>query len=258
MIINILNDNIASGICSAAHGLSWHIRAEKNILFDAGPGKIAFDNAKILGINPNDNDYIVLSHGHWDHGNGLKYLDGGTLISHPEIYRKRFKKSNNQSIGLDMSKDEIEAKFETKLTTNSVQLTETIWYLGEIDRKNTWDSGHEDFVLENGEPDIVPDDSGLVAKTNQGLVIISGCAHSGITNITLQAMEIFPDIKVHAVMGGFHLKPGDNRIEKTVEFFKELGVNQLYPSHCTAPEVICQLRNKLNVRFIRTGNVFKF
>lgn len=258
MIINILNDNIASGICSAAHGFSWYIQAEKNILFDAGPGKTAFANAETLGIDPNDNEFIILSHGHWDHGNGLKYLKGGTLIAHPEIYRKRLKKSNRQSIGLDMSKDIIENKFDVQLTTKPQQLTESIWFLGEINRENTWDSGYEDFILENGQPDTVPDDTGLVAKTNQGLVVISGCAHSGITNITLQAMRLFPNVRVHAVMGGFHLKPGDKRIQPIIEFFKTIDVNQLYPSHCTAPEVICQLKSQIDVRFVKTGNVFRF
>lgn len=258
MVINILNDNIASGICGAAHGLSWYIQAEKNILFDAGPGEMAFTNAQTLNIDPNDNEFVVLSHGHWDHGNGLKYLNGGILIAHPEIYRKRFKKSNGQSIGLDMTKEDIENKFDTQLTAKPRQLTESIWYLGEIDRVNNWDSGHEDFILEDKSPDTVPDDTGLVAKTNQGLVVISGCAHSGITNITLQAMGLFPDTRVHAVMGGFHLKPGDKRIEPTIDFFKKIGVDQLYPSHCTAPEVICELKNQLNVRFVRTGNAFRF
>jgi 7,8-dihydropterin-6-yl-methyl-4-(beta-D-ribofuranosyl)aminobenzene 5'-phosphate synthase len=256
--ISILNDNLASGICGAAHGMSWYIEAEKNILFDTGPSEIAFQNAAKLNIAPEDADFIVLSHGHWDHGNGLKNLHGGKLIAHPEIFRKRFKRSNGQSIGIDIPEDELHRKFDLTLTREPLQLTDSIWFLGEIPVKNAWDIGHSDFILNNGQIDTVPDDSGLVAKTNQGLVVISGCAHSGITNITLRAMELFPNTRVLAVMGGFHLKPGDSRIPQTIEFFKSIDVMQLYPSHCTAPEVICQMRSRLNAKFVRSGNVFKF
>ncbi|MFO7864158.1 MAG: MBL fold metallo-hydrolase [Salinivirgaceae bacterium] len=258
MKVHILNDNLASGICEAAHGLSWYIEAEKNILFDAGPSEIAFQNAAKLNINPQTADCIVLSHGHWDHGNGLKYLDKGKLYAHPEIFRKRFKRSNGQSIGIDIPENELRRKFDLTLTREPVQLTDSVWFLGEIPLINVWDSGHSDFILDNGVEDTVPDDTGLVVKTNQGLVVISGCAHSGITNITLRAMELFPNTRVLAVMGGFHLKPGDSRISRTIEFFKSIDVLQLYPSHCTAPEVICQMRNQLNAKFVRSGNVFKF
>jgi 7,8-dihydropterin-6-yl-methyl-4-(beta-D-ribofuranosyl)aminobenzene 5'-phosphate synthase len=256
MKITVLNDNMASGICSAAHGLSWMIEADKKILFDTGPSDIFLKNAQTLGMPMDDIDLIVLSHGHWDHANGLNFLNGGKLIAHPDIYRKRFNRSHG--IGIDLSQDEIEKKYEVTYSKEPLQLSESIYFLGEIDRIHDWDTGHEDFKLENGEHDTVPDDTGIVAITNQGLVIISGCAHSGITNITEQARRLFREKPVVAVMGGFHLKPGDKRIQPTIEYFKSLNLKHLYPSHCTAPEVIADMRQFLPVRFVRSGNVFRF
>ena len=258
MKITVLNANIASGICKAAHGLSWFVEAEKNILFDAGPSSIAFENAEKIGIDPNDADLIVLSHGHWDHGNGLEFMSGGKLIAHPEIHRKRYKESNGRSIGLDLPQKDIEDKFDVMYSKSHLQLFDGAWFLGEIHRINQWDSGHEDFILEDQSPDNVPDDTGIVLETQKGLVVISGCAHSGITNIVLKAMEIMPGKPVHAVMGGFHLKPGDPRLQRTIDFFKKLGIKKLYPSHCTAVEVISQMREVLPVKFVKSGNVFNF
>ncbi len=258
MKITILNDNIASGICNASHGLSWFIENEKKILFDAGPSEIAFKNAGKIGIEPAQADVFVLSHGHWDHGNGFKYLDKGTIVAHPEIHRKRFKKSNKLSIGLDMEQKEFEKRFDMHYSKSPLQLDGNIWFLGEIPRKNTWDSGHSDFMLENGKEDMLPDDTGLVADTKNGLVIISGCAHSGITNIIEHAMQLIPGRPVKAVMGGFHLKPGDKRIEPIIDFLKAKKVQQIFPSHCTDPSVICKLSNFLPLKWVKSGNVFHF
>ncbi|PLX15688.1 MAG: MBL fold metallo-hydrolase [Salinivirgaceae bacterium] len=256
MKITILNDNIASGICNAAHGLSWMIEADKKILFDTGPSDIIIKNAETLGMSLTDVFQIVLSHGHWDHANGLQYLNGGKLLAHPEIYRKRFNRSHG--IGIDISQEQIEKKYEVTYSKDPLKISNEIYFLGEIERVHDWDSGHEDFKLENGEDDSVPDDTGIVAHTNQGLVVISGCAHSGITNITEQARRLFPDKPVISVMGGFHLKPGDKRIQPTIEYFKSLNLKSLYPSHCTAPEVIAEMRESLPVKFVRSGNIFRF
>jgi 7,8-dihydropterin-6-yl-methyl-4-(beta-D-ribofuranosyl)aminobenzene 5'-phosphate synthase len=232
------------------------IESDKKILFDSGPSDIFLKNANILGIPIDDIDLIILSHGHWDHANGLQFLDSGKLLAHPEIYRKRFNRSH--SIGIDLSKEEIEKRFDVSYSSKPRQISKNVWFLGEINRIHTWDTGHEDFKLENGEQDTVPDDTGMVVLTNQGIVVISGCAHSGITNITEQAQRIFPDKPVIAVMGGFHLKPGDKRIEPIIDYFKSLNLKTLYPSHCTAPEVIAEMRKSLPVRFVKSGNIFRF
>lgn len=258
MKITILNDNIASGICDAAHGLSWILESDRKILFDAGPSEIAFQNASKIGIDVQQASLTVLSHGHWDHGNGLQYLNGGKLLAHPQIYRKRYKKSNQKSIGIDLTKSEIESKFDVCYSTSPEKISSNLWFLGEIPRKNKWDQGITDFITSDGTRDTVPDDTGLAAITSKGLIIISGCAHSGITNIVTKATKLFPDHPVFAIMGGFHLKPDDKRISEIIKFFKKFKVQQLYPSHCTAPEVICQLNNEFDVKFVKSGNVFKF
>ena len=200
----------------------------------------------------------MLSHGHWDHANGLKHLDSGNIVAHPEIFRKRYKLANKKSIGIDIPKSELENKFKFTLTKKPLELSDNLVFLGEIPRINNWDTAPDKYILEDGSTDLIPDDSALVAFTNTGMIIISGCAHSGITNIISYATKLFPNKKLESVIGGFHLKPNDARINKTIEFLKALNLKKIYPSHCTASEVIAIMYKQLPVGFVKSGNVFKF
>jgi metal-dependent hydrolase (beta-lactamase superfamily II) len=59
-------------------------------------------------------------------------------------------------------------------------------------------------------------------------------------------------------MGGFHLAKPDERVEKTIEFFDHEGITRLLPSHCTDPSVICRLSQFFEVKWVSSGNVFRF
>ena len=70
------------------HGLSLFIRAQENILFDVGPSDAFLYNAKLLGVDVGSVKWVVLSHGHWDHGDGLAYWPAHdlktNLLAHPQ------------------------------------------------------------------------------------------------------------------------------------------------------------------------------
>ena len=54
------------------HGLSLYIRHNnKKILFDSGPSNVLINNSNKLNINLKDIDYLIISHGHFDHGGGI-------------------------------------------------------------------------------------------------------------------------------------------------------------------------------------------
>ncbi|MBK5208013.1 MAG: MBL fold metallo-hydrolase [Flavobacteriaceae bacterium] len=109
MKITILTENCAGAGFLAEHGLSYLIEHEgETILFDTGHTDVFIKNAYTLGVDIQKVvDMVVLSHGHWDHGDGLQYIDNKTLIAHPEVFIKRFRKKDNSNIGLKLSKSEI-------------------------------------------------------------------------------------------------------------------------------------------------------
>ena len=90
--------------------------------------------------------------------------------------------------------------------------------------------------------DFVEDDSGLVFKTDKGLVVISGCAHSGICNIIEYAKKTTGINKVYAVIGGFHLKGEDDLTTKTIEYLKTIDIEYLSTSHCTEFQLLLNLQ----------------
>ena len=119
MKINILTENVAGGKFLAEHGLSYLIEIDnEQILFDAGHSEVFLKNARNLGIDIHKNvQKVVLSHGHWDHGDGLQYLQNKTLITHPASFAKRFHKNDKSPVGLSFSKEDAANKFtliETK------------------------------------------------------------------------------------------------------------------------------------------------
>jgi 7,8-dihydropterin-6-yl-methyl-4-(beta-D-ribofuranosyl)aminobenzene 5'-phosphate synthase len=88
------------------HGLSIHIEYDDlKILFDAGQSDLYQKNAKKLGIDLTKIDLVVLSHGHYDHGNGLKYLSQKILLCHPKVFSRRFREDGSY-VGLNLTKKE--------------------------------------------------------------------------------------------------------------------------------------------------------
>ncbi len=216
------------------HGLSFLIEVDQlKILFDTGASDLYIRNATKLGIDLEEVDRIVLSHGHWDHGNGLEHIAGKRLICHPGCFDKRFRKSGDVYLGLSLSREEAAEKFDLETFRQAIKLSDHLWFLGEVPRRNDFEAKSTKYILEDGTDDFILDDSGLAVITKKGLVIISGCAHSGICNMIDHARRITGIFKVAAVIGGFHLKANNRQTRKTIKYLEMLEVSRVLPSHCT-------------------------
>jgi 7,8-dihydropterin-6-yl-methyl-4-(beta-D-ribofuranosyl)aminobenzene 5'-phosphate synthase len=256
--ITILNDNAPGNTCASEHGLSYIVQADKTIIFDAGPSDIFLKNAQKLNLNIDNIDTLVLSHGHWDHGNGLKYISGKKLITHPDSFQKKYRKKDRSYIGLPLSEEAVRKKFDLILSKIPYNISEQIIFLGEIPRLNNFEAQTTGFVLENDDDDFVLDDSALVVKTKKGLVVVSGCAHSGICNIIEYARKVTQTKKVYGVIGGFHLKMNNLQTQKTIEYFKKLNIEKIYPSHCTALPALASFYQNFKINQVLSGNIIYF
>ena len=258
--ISILTDNTAGGHFLAEHGLSYLVEIDnEKILFDAGHSNVFLKNAERLNFDiENEVETIVLSHGHWDHGNGLQHLKNKTLITHPASFASRYRKADRTTVGLELSKYEIEKQFTLKESKTSLQLTENLVFLGEIPRNNDFENKTTSFEFADGSDDFIPDDSALAAIIDNELVIITGCSHSGICNICEHAKKVTGLNKIKAVIGGFHLKKQDKQTLKTIEYFKKNRIEKLFPSHCTALPALSLFYSTFKSEQVKTGMILRF
>lgn len=255
--ITVLNDNIAGRWCRAEHGLSFRIEADRTVLFDTSSSDLIAYNAKILNIDLQQIDTIVLSHGHDDHTGGLSIFEGQQLICHPDTFLKRTRKSNGTELGIKWSEDEIRSKFDLVLSRDPIQLSEQIYFLGEIPRLTEFESKQTAFQKADGTDDFVMDDSGLAIVTSKGLVVISGCAHSGICNMTAHAMKMTGIDKVHLVIGGFHLQNDDATTQLTIDWMESMQVEQVIPSHCTSFSAQAAISKSFSFIPVKSGNTIE-
>ncbi len=259
MKLVVLSEVKAMDGFGSEHGLSFLIEVDQEkVLFDTGASDLYLKNAQKLGIDPNRVDTIVLSHGHWDHGDGLQFTEGLPLVCHPGCFVTRFRKSGFGNIGLALSQQEIESRFELKTSAEPVRLTEHLWFLGEIPRVNDFEARSTRYVLEGGQEDFLTDDSGLVCITDRGLVVISGCAHSGICNMVEHARQLTGINRVEGVIGGFHLRAVNDQARKTIEYLKYTEVRRIYPSHCTMDPALSQFYDEFGFNEVLAGSTIDF
>ncbi len=262
--IVILNDTRNSHKDELEHddGFSAYLETPENsILFDAGPSDKFIRNAEKLGVDLEKVDTIVLSHGHFDHGDGLRYFDKKVkFVAHPNCTLKRWWKDDHSHYsGIQLSREDLEAKYDVIFTKEAYPINQNVFYLGEIPRK--YPVFLAKWVLENGENDEVLDDSGIVINTDNGIIVMAGCSHSGICNIVEQAKKITNCDKVRAVIGGFHLREINEETNAVIEYMKN-NVQEVILAHCTA-DCVCdkfveKLRAYIKVSVTEVGKEYCF
>ncbi len=194
------------------------------VLFDTGlDGPSLLGNMEVLGVAPESIEAIVLSHEHGDHTGGLQDLLATGI--HPQIY-----------IPAAMAGKVTQAQREQYTiieVSDPVEIVPGMFSTGEI-------SGS------------VPE-QGLVVKTTEGIVVITGCAHPGIVKMVERSSEIV-DGEIALVVGGFHLgNHNSGQIDSIIADFRSMGVKQVTPTHCTGEEQIAQIAEAYGEDYIPGG-----
>lgn len=244
--ITTLSENTAGPGMLAEWGLSVLVETdEQKVLLDTCAGISVPRNAPILGVDLSKIDRIVLSHGHYDHTGGLRDVLGTMgkrveIIAHPDMWAAKQLRIGEQYvyIGIPFSREELEglgASFT--LSREPVWISDDIVTTGEIPMVTEYEEIDPVlYVKENDEfvPDPLLDDRALIIKTDNGLVVILGCAHRGVINTLYHAREVTGVDLIHTVIGGTHLVSAtEERVLLTAAAFQELGVQRLGVSHCT-------------------------
>ncbi|MBP6978199.1 MAG: MBL fold metallo-hydrolase [Lentimicrobiaceae bacterium] len=259
MTISVLTDDHPGVITPAEHGLSYLVEfGGIRLLFDTGQSNLFLRNALTMGIDMTHIDTIVLSHGHFDHGNGLTFLTGGKLVCHPGCFVKRYRKADSSYIGLTSPEEEINNEFELLKTNAPYKIIETIFFLGEIPRLTDFESIKTPFELEGGIPDFVMDDSAVALLTGEGLFVVTGCGHAGIVNTLEYARKVTGESRIFGIIGGFHLKKVDRQTKETIRYLRKNGVQHVFPSHCTQPPALSVFSRTFKTNHTKTGDILKF
>ncbi len=238
----------------ATHGVSFLLEVKfqgytKRILSDVGPDeRVILHNMELFGISPESVDVITLSHAHYDHTKGLLgFLKEAKkeipIIAHPSLFRKNFINRpyfREIGIGLKNSREDIEKNGGILiLTREPMNIAEGVVISGEVDRVTDFEAkGIGTYnISEEGylERDKLLDDFSLAVNIkDKGLVVITGCAHSGIINILKHFKNLFRTNSIFGVIGGLHLVSANkDQINKTVEGLKEFPLKWIYAGHCT-------------------------
>lgn len=195
------------------------------VLFDTGgDGPTLLANMEQLGIAPESIGAIVLSHIHGDHTGGLDAF----LARQPNV---TVYMPQSFPAALRRSVEQWGARVE--VVRGPRHLFANLYSTGEMG----------DGTIEQA----------LIVDTASGLVVITGCAHPGIVNIT-RAARMYLGKDVYLLMGGFHmLGRHPEQIRVTVAALRQLGVRKVAPSHCTGDAAIALFRDKWAKDFIEGG-----
>jgi 7,8-dihydropterin-6-yl-methyl-4-(beta-D-ribofuranosyl)aminobenzene 5'-phosphate synthase len=224
------------------------------ILFDTGahPDTV-LRNVQALKIDLSDVPDVILSHHHLDHTAGLITLRKaypsalGRVHTAEGILLSRTR--NGQEVNKVPSfKRDFEATGGSFFEYTSVrELYPGVWLTGPVPRKypeRNW-SGSTELHLKDGTTveDNLPEDQSLVIDTDKGLVVLSGCGHSGIINTLDYSRAKIRNAPIYAALGGFHLyQASDETLAWTAAKLKEFGVSNFLGAHCTGIEAVFRLR----------------
>ena len=278
MKLTILVDNYVDlQKLKAEHGLSILIEdGNEKILFDCGQSDLILSNAKVLGIDLNGITKIVLSHGHYDHTGGLlpllKYLNREIdIYAHPLVFEEKFSEykdfngfSTNRYIGIPEGAEIYEKKgAKFLLSKDPIQISENIYLSGQINNGNKEELEDTFFIKENNNfiKDPIHDDISIFINLPELLIVITGCAHSGILNILNKSKDLKLNDKNLAIIGGLHLSKKDNaHIDNIISEFKTYNIKLLVPAHCTGINAFVQLKNSFDSKcvFGSVGKVLEF
>lgn len=257
MKITVLAENTTNRPeLEAEHGLSLLIETEDHlILFDMGQSDLFIKNAEKLGLNLRDVDIAVISHGHYDHGGGLMAFLALNSTAPVYINRHAFEPHYNGTekyIGLDTS---LSHNPRLIFTDDVFAINKNLSLFTCNDMKKDFDLGSFNLNMMDGDkfiPDNFCHEHYLLIKESHKEILISGCSHKGIMDIT---NHFKPDILV----GGFHFSklPLNDTLKYYSETLRNFGT-RFYTCHCTGTDQYKFMKNYIpNLSYISTGDVFE-
>lgn len=257
----------------AVHGLSLYIEHNnKKIIMDVGPDDTFLNNAKEMNIDISDVDYLILSHGHMDHGGGLKAFidnnDKAKIFMHRSAVNKFYTKLLGffpVYIGLNQR---VIKEYKNRLTLidSDTDLEEGIMLFSGFAGNFPGPTSNNSLYYKKGNKYIHDDFNHeliLVVENRDSSVLFTACSHSGIINMIDSVKKRLSRDTISEVFGGFHLYNPVNRRSEKLDYIKKLSAELdkdntvYYTGHCTGIENFKLLKSFLGdkINAINTGSI---
>ncbi len=256
MKITVLAENTAiNQNFKSEHGLSLQVEAlTEKFLFDFGQSDLFLENANKLGVDLTHLDFSILSHGHYDHGNGIipfLKINSQTKIYINENAFKDYYNGTEKYIGIDKA---LKNHPQIQSVGDSFEIKKGFWLYSHNNLEKI--QPIKPFGLKKLENGVFYDDDFvhehyLLVEENGKTYLFSGCSHKGILNI----LNWFkPDFFI----GGFHFSKIENKDQLTEIALKlKEYPTKYYTCHCTGVEQYEALKSVLGNRleYLSTGKV---
>lgn len=264
--ITILSTMLAQQAGIGEWGFSALIEADSvKILFDVGGRETTvLENCKELNIDLSNVPMLVLSHSHKDHTTGwlplrnaMSAINKKALsITHVAmgIFDTRLSSKGNEDKSLQKDSLLYIQTDGTVIQHNKFEeISPGIFLTGPVPRiypeKNYPLTAKKKDASGNIIEDNIPEDMSLIIRTKKGLVLLSGCGHSGIINTIEHMKNNLQQQPLVAAIGGFHLfQNTDEQIKWTADQLKKSGIRYFMGAHCTGIEPVYQIRQWANLK----------
>ena len=267
MKVAILSNNYSNNDLPTEHGLSIYVEFNgKKILVDTGLSGMFMNNAQRLGIDLSEVDYVFLTHRHFDHVDGMQYLhfNGQRVFVHKNLFNNEYYKltaNGYEFYGVKWNKDNLKGNYTFIYNDTFVQIDKGIYLSGSIPRPHgTLKSLFYEKVNDTLIPDIIDDEQVMIFEQDDGVIVIAGCTHFGIQNLTSLIKDKFPDKKVKALFAGLHINMpcGANESEVISHIAESCLYEKVYALHCTGERAGKMIEEKLSGKHAFVGEVFDF
>jgi len=264
--ITILCENLVGRLVgSGEHGFSAFIETDEgNYLFDTGSGRSIVPNSLTLNKDLKSIRKIFLSHGHYDHTGGLSEvlkLKGKVDVhAHPHVFLDRIAvlkeegRETKRFIGIRYKKRYLESLGANFVfNTDFTEVEKGLFLTGEVPRQTNFEKADPRLFSEMDGAmtnDLFLDDQSLILDTDKGIVLILGCAHSGMINIINHVINKMGKEKFHTILGGTHLDfLTPEQLEESIKSLKKMKIEKIGISHCTGMRAAFRLHQEFGDRF---------